>query len=134
MSIDILPGAKTDLAALRQSDPPAFAAVAVFLEEANADLTLIDKCTTHGDNTIGQSRINVKAWVAARREGDNLFRIRILETPATVYRVVYGFDWRSRRIGILAVVHKDRFGYGTSGELADRIQDDWHRATGGLGT
>jgi mRNA-degrading endonuclease RelE of RelBE toxin-antitoxin system len=129
MAIDLLPGAKADLAVLRRSNPEALAVIAVFLQEADADSELIEKCTTYGDNSIGSNRINVKPWVAARRQSDNLFRFRILDTPATVYRIVYGYDWHTRRIGILAVVHKDDFDYEISGELADRIQADWHRAT-----
>jgi mRNA-degrading endonuclease RelE of RelBE toxin-antitoxin system len=129
MAIDLFPGAKADLAILRRSNPEALAVIAVFLQEADADDELIEKCTTYGDNSVGSSRINVKPWVAARRQSDNLFRFRILDTPATVYRIVYGYDWHTRRIGILAVVHKDDFDHEISGELADRIQADWHRAT-----
>jgi mRNA-degrading endonuclease RelE of RelBE toxin-antitoxin system len=129
MAIDLLPGAKADLAILRRSNPEALAVIAVFLQEADTDDELIEKCTTYDDNSIGSNRINVKPWVAARRQSDNLFRFRILDTPATIYRIVYGYDWHTRRIGILAVVHKDDFDYEISGELADRIQADWHRAT-----
>jgi mRNA-degrading endonuclease RelE of RelBE toxin-antitoxin system len=129
MPVDLLSGARTDLAKLRRTDPEALAVIATFLQEAEADSELIDKCTTHGDNVIGSNKVNVKAWVAARRQSDNLFRFRILDTPATVYRVVYGYDWHTRRIGILAVVHKNDFDYEISSELADRIQADWHRAT-----
>lgn len=134
MFIDILPGAREDLIALRRSDRRALAVIATFLEEAAADEKLIEICTTQGENTIGSNRVTVKAWVAARRRADNLFRFRILDTPATVYRVIYGFDWHTRRVGILAVVHKDDFDYGISGELADRIQADWRSATDGRST
>jgi hypothetical protein len=135
MPIDLLPGEKADLKALRLSDPDALAAVMAFLQEAEAETNddLIKKCTTHGNVQIGSSRVNVKAWAAARRT-DNLFRFRILDTPATVYRIPYGYDWHSRRIGILAIVHKDNFDYAISGDLADRIQDDWFSATDGRST
>jgi hypothetical protein len=134
MSMDILPGAVADMAGVRLSDPDALAVVAVFLQEAESDEELIDKCTTHGNIEIGSHRVNVTAWVMARSAGMNLFRFRILDTPATVYRIVYGYDWHTRRIGILAVVHKDNFDYGLSSDLADRIQDDWDRATDGRST
>jgi len=133
MIIDLLPGAKTDLRALRESNPDAFAAVMAFLEEAEADESLIDKFTTYGNVQIGESVINVKRWAAASVVG-NLLRIRILNTPATVYRIVYGYDWQTRRMGILAVVHKDDFDYEIKGELADRIQNDWYVATDGRST
>jgi hypothetical protein len=133
MHIDLLSGAQIDLRGLRQSDPDVFAAVLAFLVEAAADEELINKCTSYGNVQINLTQVNVKRWVAASGIG-NLFRIRILDTPATVYRVIYGFDWRSRRIGVLAVVHKDDFNYEITGELADRIRDDWFSATDGLYT
>lgn len=134
MPIDVLPGAREDMAALRRSDPDALAVIVAFLQEADADAELIGKCTTHGDSAVGPFKVNVKAWVMARRRDDNLFRFRVLNTPATGYRVVYGYDWRKRRVGILAVVQKEKFDYGISGELADRIQSDWRCATDGLAT
>ena len=134
MAIDVLPGARADMAALMRSDPDALAVVIAFLQEADADEALVDKCTTHGDSTVGSFQVNVKAWVNARRRDDNLFRFRVLNTPATSYRVVYGYDWRKRRVGVLAVVHRKEFDYGISGELADRIQSDWRCATDGLAT
>jgi mRNA-degrading endonuclease RelE of RelBE toxin-antitoxin system len=131
--VDLLPGARTDLRALRQSDPDALAAVVAFIQEAEVDDELIEKCTTTGNVQIGANRINVKPWAAARRT-DNLFRFRILDSPATGYRVVYGYDWHTRRIGILAIVSKDNFDYEISGALADRIYEDWRRATDGRPT
>jgi mRNA-degrading endonuclease RelE of RelBE toxin-antitoxin system len=116
------------------SDPDALSAVVAFLEEAEADDELLAKCTTYGTVEIGSYRVSVKPWVEARRGGDNLFRFRILDTPATTYRVLYGYDWHSGRVGILAVVHKDDFDYAMSGKFADRIQADWRSATGGLST
>ena len=88
MTIDLLPGAKVDLRSLRASNPDAFAAVMVFLEEAEADKDLIDKCTSYGNVHINAARVNVKRWVLAQGMG-NIFRIRILDTPASVYRVVW---------------------------------------------
>jgi hypothetical protein len=132
--MDLLPGAKADLRELRRSNPDALAAVMTFLQEAEADEKLIEKCTTSGDSVFGTSLVNIKPWRAQRCRSNNLFRFRILDTPATVYRIVYGFDWRSRRIGILAVVHKDDFHYAITGDLATRINDDWRHSTGGLPT
>ncbi len=61
-------------------------------QEAEADEEIIEKCTTHGDIEIGSNVVNVKGWVEARRSIGNLFRFRILNTPATSYRIVYGYD------------------------------------------
>jgi mRNA-degrading endonuclease RelE of RelBE toxin-antitoxin system len=133
MAIDVLPGADADLAALEQTDPAALGVILTFLDEAEKDPDVIDKLTTHGDVEVGTNRLNIKGWVKARRT-DNLLRIRILDTPATTYRIVYGYDWRSRRIGILAIRPKEEFEYEIVGELATRIFSDWDTATGGLRT
>jgi hypothetical protein len=131
MALDLLSGAKQDLAALRLTDPDAHATVVAFLAEADADEELIGKCTSEGTVEIGPYRVSAVPWHAARRRGDNLFRFRVFDTPATDYRIVYGYDWRTRRIGILAVVHKGKFDYAISTGLADRIRDDWRGATDG---
>ena len=133
MPIDVLAGALDDIAQLKSKDPAALAVVFAFLQEAEEDTQLIAKFTTRGDLDIGKYCVNAKPWVRARAT-DNLFRIRILNTQATSYRVVYGYDWRQRRIGILAIVHKEKFDYGINGDLADRIFNDWHTATAGQST
>jgi len=133
MPIDVLPGALDDIAHLERTDPKALAVVLAFLQEAEADAELIDKFTSYGNVDLGKFRVNIKPWVLARAT-DNLFRVRILDTPATLYRVVYGYDWRQRRIGILAIVHKDLFDYEIDGQIADRIFDDWYIATDGQPT
>ena len=130
MAIDILPGAESDLLELEVNDTIAFGVVVSFLEEAEADQSLIDKFTTHGDSDFGELVINVKRWMRASRAA-NLFRIRILDTPASNYRIVYGFDWRSRRIGILAVKPRWEIDYEINTKLAERIFEDWNFATGG---
>jgi hypothetical protein len=133
MPIDVLTGALSDISLLEKDDPQALATVLAFLQEAEADARLIDKFTTYGDSSIGRFQANVKPWVRARAT-DNLFRIRILNTPATVYRVVYGYDWRQRRIGILAILHKNLFDYEIDSKIADRIFNDWYVATDGRPT
>jgi mRNA-degrading endonuclease RelE of RelBE toxin-antitoxin system len=137
MSIEILPGAQADLEALALKNPRAAATIATFLEEAHADSDIVDKCTsaTPVEIVIGQFPVvSARPWINARGDNDNLFRFRLLETPATNYRVVYGYDWRSRQIGILAVVKRKEFDYGLSGDLARRIRNDWRDATGGRPT
>jgi mRNA-degrading endonuclease RelE of RelBE toxin-antitoxin system len=134
MLIDLLPGAEADLMGLESTDPDALATVIAFLEEAEADDSLIDKFTSHGNFDLSTYRANAKGWVLARRGRNNLYRIRVLGTPATSYRIVYGYDWRQRRIGVLAVLHKDEFDYGLNSEIAERIVVDWRNATGGQDT
>ncbi|MBS0374792.1 MAG: hypothetical protein JSR73_09405 [Proteobacteria bacterium] len=134
MTIDALPGATTDIAELRLSDPDELADILAFLEEASADPDLIDKFTSRGDVRIAGRTVNVKPWVLARRT-DNLFRIRILDPPiATGFRIVYGYDWRLRRIGILAIVRRNLFDYERDSPLAERIFNDWRSATAGQAT
>lgn len=120
----------TDLARLRRDDPDGFAAIIAFLQEARADDELIDKFTMHGDVVIGPFTANVKGWVVARSRTNNLFRFRVLDTPATRYRVIYGYDWRTRRIGILGIAEKDHFDYDITTDFGRRIVADWRFATG----
>jgi hypothetical protein len=124
MGIDILSGAQDDLDDLSRSDPEAFATIMAFLQEAAADSKLLEKWTTHGDAQINDKVFSVKRWVEGRRIGE-LYRIRILDTPATSYRIVYGYHWPLQLFGILAVVHKSQLTYEINDPLADRIRDDW---------
>ncbi|MGB5103264.1 MAG: hypothetical protein WBO04_08085 [Steroidobacteraceae bacterium] len=134
-NIDLLPGGRTDLAALRVKDRTAAAEIVALLEEADADPRIFEKLTTHGDVTIGKGHlVNVVGWVAARRGSNNLFRLKALDPPVPGYRVLYGFDWHTRRIGILAVVRRGDDTYELDGNLARRILEDWRIATGGVPT
>jgi hypothetical protein len=131
MPIDLTQGVLEDLRALRRDDPDAFAAVIVFIDEAAVDEALIWQCTDDQDLHLTSTRAGVRRWVAAEHTIGNLFRVRIFDTPATVYRVIYGLDWQAGRIGLLAIAHKDQFNYEVTGDLADRIHADWHCATDG---
>lgn len=133
MPIDVLPGAERDIEQLKAIDPDALAAVLTFLDEAEADPQLEQKLTTVGDVQFENVRVSIKRWARVQSAG-NLLRVRILDTPATVYRVIYGYDWRKRRIGILAIVHKDHCDYDPQSELSRRILHDWDVATDGQPT
>lgn len=125
MHLDIKKHAVQDLDQLWADDIEAASAVTVVLEQLEADPVLIDKLTTYGNNTVGQNRINVRPWESAKGQG-NLWRFRILDTPATVYRIVYGYHWQTRQLCVLAIVHKDKFNYDDlNSSLAQRILADW---------
>lgn len=135
MPIDYLPGALDDIARLRVYDPRALAVALAVLQEAGGDRNLIEKLTTtQGDVHFGRWRCSVKAWQVARRGQDNLLRMRVFDSPATGYRIVYGFDWQTRRIGVLGILHKSEFDYGLSSEISERILRDWRDATAGRPT
>lgn len=123
-----------DIQSLKRSDPRALATVLAFLQEANSTRDLNYRFTSHGDVDFSSYKVNVKGWVLARANNHNLFRIRVLNSPATYYRIVYGYDWHRGRIGVLAIIHKDDFDYGLDSEIANRILDDWEFATGGRAT
>lgn len=123
--VDVHQHALEDIRALRISDARAAAAILVALEQIGADPLAIDKLTTHGPNNFGSMRLGVKRWESMRSRG-NLWRFRVLDTPATSYRVVYGYQWQTRQLCVLAVVHKDLFDYDdTNSELSKRISADW---------
>ena len=125
MYIDVPNSAQEDIRRLAAKDRKAAAAVLVVLEQLAADPKAIDKLTTHGDNYVGASRLNVKRWESARGIG-NLWRFRILDTPATSFRVVYGYHWQTRQLCVLAVVQKDQFDYDNlTSDIAQRILTDW---------
>lgn len=124
-TVDVHDSAKRDLLELAAVDPDAWATVVVVLEQLKADPCAIDKLTTYGDNPIGSSLLNVKPWESAKGRG-NLWRFRILNTPATNYRVVYGYQWQTRQLCVLAVVKKEEFDYDDhDSEIANRILRDW---------
>lgn len=125
MHLDIHQHAADDLRNLRVVDPQAAAAVVVALEQIQADPKAIDKLTTYGNNIVGTAHLNIKPWETARNKG-NLWRFRVLNTPATVYRIVYGYHWQTRQICVLAVVHKEKFDYDDlNSDLTRRILADW---------
>lgn len=125
MHIDIHDNANRDLDALWVADPEAAATVYVVLETLEADPKAIDKLTTHGDINIGDLRTNAKHWISATRSR-NLWRLRVLDTPATSYRIVYGYHWQTRQLCVLAIVHKDNFNYDDhNSEIVQRIFTDW---------
>lgn len=130
MRVDLRKNAEEDIRKLRASNMHAAAAVMVALEQIEADPKAIDKLTTHGDDPkVGKDdpvRLGIKRWETAKRHSFPLWRFRIFDTPATVYRVVYGYHWQTKQICILAVVHKEEFDYDNlDTDIAKRILDDW---------
>ena len=75
---------------------------------------------------FGSYLIKVKEWATARPQG--IWRFRVLDTPATSYRVVYGWHWKTQYLWILAVVHKENkeFDYDNlNAPISARIISDW---------
>jgi mRNA-degrading endonuclease RelE of RelBE toxin-antitoxin system len=135
MDIDVHENAELDLDALWDSDPHAAAGIDVALDEICSDADALKHLTGRGDVKIGTQQLNVKGWVTARRKDSNLARIRVLDTPATRYRIVFGYHWRIRKIVILAIVHKNDLTYDNlNSEIAKRILADWYEFTGGQAT
>lgn len=125
MHIDIHHHATHDILSLKASDPDAVAAIVVALEQIQADPKAIELMTTRGNVDVGTVRLNLKVWESAKGKG-NLWRFRVLDTPATNYRVVYGYHWQTRQICVLAVIHKDEFDYDNhQSSIAKRIFADW---------
>lgn len=123
--IDLHLHAKQDLFDLMAVDKRAAAAIAITIEQIEADPSAIDKLTTHGNNDFGQVRLGIKRWESMQRHG-NIWRFRVLDTPATSHRVVYGYQWQTRQLCVLAIVHKEAFDYDDiNSDLAKRIAADW---------
>ncbi len=125
MHIDIHNHARLDLNQLWADNPKAAASVEVVLEQLAADSSVIDKLTTHGDNVAGRNLINVKSWQKVRGMAD-LWRFRILETPATKYRIIYGYHWQTSQLCVFAVVEKETYDYDDlKSNINQRILADW---------
>lgn len=125
MHVDVHVHAQDDLDLIWEKEPEAAATIHVVLEQLEADPRAIDKLTTHGDNVVGDTTVNVKHWQAIRRKAD-LWRFRALDTPATSYRVIYGYQWQTQQLCVLAIVHKEEFDYDDlDSDLARRIIADW---------
>lgn len=122
--VDVHASAKVDLDDLLLTDSEAWADVVVAIEQVIADPKAIDKLTTKGDIHFGKQRGNVKPWQSMRRTG-NLWRLRVLDTAATNYRVVYGYHWQTRHLCILAVVNKEIFNYDPDSRIGKRVANDW---------
>src|SRR5579862_6219091 len=130
-AFDICESAIADLDALWDTDPKAAAAVVVALDEVYADPKLIEKLTTHGDAEFKSQLLGVKRWLEAQHSNQNLWRFRIFDTPASSYRVVYGFHWQLRHVCVLAIAHKDELDYDNlDANLSKRILADWFSITG----
>ena len=124
-ALDIHINARADIVQIRATDIKAAAAILAALEQVKADPALIDKLTTHGENHFGAHRLGVKRWESVRKMG-NLWRFRLFDTPATEYRVIYGYHVQYRQICVLAVVRKEDFDYDDlNSDIARRILDDW---------
>lgn len=125
INIDVHENAVKDIVELRRTDKLAAAVVVATLEQLKADPDVIDKLTTSGSNNVGSARLGVKAWESMRHRA-NLWRFRIFDTPATKYRVVYGYHWQTRQLCIFAVVNKESFDYDDlNSDIAKRIAHDW---------
>ena len=124
MHIDVHVHAKEDLDRLWRGNRGAAAKVVAVLQEMQADPNLVEKLTRHGDSVVGAAHLNVKRWQKAKPVG-SLWRFRILDSPATSHRVVYGYHYQTRQLCVLAVVHKDEFDYELNSDLSRRILADW---------
>ncbi|MDR2209174.1 MAG: hypothetical protein LBE22_09425 [Azoarcus sp.] len=130
MLVDIHQHAREDIEFIRTENSKAAATILALLEQIEADRAVADKLTTHGDNFFGKQKVNVKQWESPGKK-TNLWRLRVLDTPATSYRIVYGYQYKvyPYRIHILAVVKKgedqEEFDYDTTSEKGRRIISDW---------
>lgn len=134
MKMELLNGAKSDLWAMAVSSPKAAAAVVALLQELSADCSVLEAVTECADIRLGRLRISVSPWRAARERRNNLSRIRILDSPATGFRVIVGFDWRQRRAAVLAVIPKDDHTYEIFSDRGRRIVAQWREFTAGRDT
>lgn len=118
MRVQLHVDAEADLERLWEEDEEAAATIQVVLEEADVDPQVIDKLTQHGDNELPSGHeLNVKRWVKASQTlKRDVWRFRVLNSPATCYRIVYGYHIQHRQIYVLGITHKDTFEYNDLGD------------------
>lgn len=118
--------AKKDVADIAKANIDVAATVLVFLEQLKVDpKTTIDVLTTRGENELFENRINVKEWQKVKRFA-NLWRLRVLDTPATMHRIFYGYHYQTQQLCVLAVVDKENYDYDDlTTEINKRIIADW---------
>ena len=124
-TVDVHEHAVEDISLLRKTNVRVAAEVLALLDHIEADPRAIDKLTTRGNNHFGAARIGVKRWESVWRR-DGLWRFRMFDTPATGWRVIYGYNSKTRQICVLAVVKKEDFDYDDhESPIAKRILEDW---------
>jgi mRNA-degrading endonuclease RelE of RelBE toxin-antitoxin system len=118
MRVQLHDDAKADLDRLWALDEEAAATIQVVLEEADQDPGVLDKLTQHGNNDLPSGQeLNVKRWQKASAAlKKDVWRLRVLNTPATSYRIVYGYHIQHRQIYVLGMVHKEDFDYDDLGD------------------
>ena len=125
-SVVIHDHAKDDIRDIAKLNKNAAATLLALLQQLKVDPnTTIGKLTTYGDNNIEAHHLSVKPWEKVKGIG-NLWRFRILDSPATNHRVIYGYHYQTRQLCILAVVNKDDYDYDDlTSEINQRIISDW---------
>jgi len=107
--VDLHDDAKADLLALALVEPDAVATISVFLQEAKAiGDRVADVLTTTGNIALGTLKLSVKPWTTAQRQRSrpNVWRLRVLESPATSYRLIHGYNYQTKQLVVLAVLRK----------------------------
>ncbi len=118
MRVQLHDDAQADLEHLWAHDEDAAAAIQVTLEEADLDPRVLDKLTQHGNNELPSGQeLNVKRWETASRAAKrDVWRLRVLNSPATSYRIVYGYHIQHRQVYVLGITHKETFIYDDLGD------------------
>jgi len=113
MRVQLHDDAQADLEHLWEHDEDAAAAIQVALEEADLDPRVLDKLTQHGNNELPSGQeLNVKRWKTASQAAKrDVWRLRVLNSPATSYRIVYGYHIQHRQVYVLGITHKEAFIY-----------------------
>lgn len=125
MRVAIHDNAVADLERLWSSDEKSAARIEAFIEVARDDPRIAQTLTTHGDTMFGSVSVNCKRWVSVGRS-ENLWRLRILDTPAQNYRIVYGYYYPHKELWILAIVNRKDMDYDdASSPVFSRIIADW---------
>jgi len=125
----ISPEARGDLDGLRAVAPAARLRLLAFLEQLQADLTLLNALTIHdygSDQDNAQFNVSKiqSLWNAqGRTPGKDLWRLKLwdLEKQGLRYRVIYAYEIRRQRHHILGVINRKDFNYEPDHPFTKRI-------------
>jgi hypothetical protein len=115
--------AKTDLLALRKSEPRAAGRILALLEQLEGDFDLLDRLTQHDFGAYGSADFHVSKWQEQWRKGRDLWRLKVwdLEDKGLRHRIVYAFIPSKKHYHVLAITPRRDFNYEECDPITQRI-------------
>ena len=117
------PDARSDLAAIRNTNPKAWGRIVALLEQIKCDPKLVDKLLDHKFEETHGEIFSVSKFLEFWNAGLDIWRIKAVDpkSPAVPFRIVYAYDMKGLRFYVLAVVDRS-FNYDANHNITKRIR------------